>query len=60
MKTLLILALVLAASVASTGSASARGRSYAGGHVVHSRVAPVLLHRAIPGGGGVHVYGGAR
>ena len=60
MKTFLILGLVLALSAVSTSSAFARGRSYSGGHVVHSRVAPVIMHRAIPGGGGVHVYGGSR
>lgn len=57
MKTLLMIALL----VSTAAPAFARGRSYAGGNVVHSRRAPVILHRAIPGGGGVHVYhGGGR
>ena len=30
----------------------------AGGHVVHSRLAPVVLHRAVPPFKGVHVYEG--
>jgi len=54
MKTLLILALIVTAAASSAG---ARDRSYSGGNVVHSRRAPVVMHRAIPGGGGVHVYG---
>lgn len=55
MKTLLIVALIVAGTA---GAAFARGRSYSGGNVVHNRRAPVVMHRAIPGGGGVHVYGG--
>jgi hypothetical protein len=48
------LALVL---IAMAASAEARGRSYsAGGQVVHSRRAPVIMHRAVPPFGGVHVY----
>lgn len=58
MKTLLILALLFATSAVSAAPAFARGRSYSGGHVVHSRRAPVIMHRAVPGGGGVHVYAG--
>jgi hypothetical protein len=57
MKTFLILGLIVAASATSAFS---RGRSYSGGNVVHSRRAPVIMHRAIPGGGGVHVYGSGR
>jgi hypothetical protein len=58
MKTLLMIALLVVSTAAPT---FARGRSYAGGNVVHSRRAPVIMHRAIPGGGGVHVYhGGGR
>jgi hypothetical protein len=60
MKTFLILALIFATSAVSAAPAFARGRSYSGGHVVHSRRAPVILHRAVPGGGGVHVYNGGR
>jgi hypothetical protein len=52
--------LIFAASAVSAAPAFARGRSYSGGHVVHSRRAPVILHRAVPGGGGVHVYNGGR
>jgi hypothetical protein len=57
MRTLLMMAIL---AVGAVSSADARGRSYTSdGHVAHSRLAPVLLHRAIPGGGGVHVYGGS-
>lgn len=58
MRTFLILTLIFAASAVSTAPAFARGRSYSGGHVVHTRRAPVIMHRAVPGGGGVHVYSG--
>ena len=58
MKTLMLIALIVLSTTAPT---FARGRSYSGGIVVHSRRAPVIMHRAIPGGGGVHVYhGGGR
>ncbi len=57
MKTLLIAMLIL---VGTAGSAIARGRSVsAGGNVVHSRRAPVAMHRALPPFHGVHVYGGS-
>lgn len=55
MKNLILTAIVLFATVSP---ALARGRTTtAHGNVVHSRRAPVILHRAVPGGGGVHVYG---
>lgn len=57
MRTLLIIALL---TIAFAPMAEARGRQYSGGHVVHSRRGLVVLHRAVPGGGGVHVYSGAR
>ena len=54
MRTLLIMAILL---VGAVSSADARGRSYTSdGHVAHSRLAPVIFHRAIPGGGGVHEH----
>lgn len=53
--TLLAMLIVLASSTA----AFARQRSE-GGHVVHSRRAPVVLHRAVPPFKGVHVYEGRR
>ncbi|WP_425615416.1 hypothetical protein NA78x_005335 [Anatilimnocola sp. NA78] len=55
MRTLLVIALL---TIAFAPMAEARGRQYSGGHVVHSRRGLVVLHRAVPGGGGVHVYGG--
>jgi len=33
---------------------------YSGGHVVHSRRAPVVAHRVVPPFKGVHVYEGRR
>lgn len=57
MRTLLILTILF---VGAVSSANARGRSYTSdGRVAHSRLAPVIFHRAVPGGGGVHVYGGS-
>jgi hypothetical protein len=56
MKNLLVTAIVLFATVTP---AFARGKTATPhGNVVHSRRAPVIMHRAVPGGGGVHVYGG--
>lgn len=55
MKNLLIVALIV---VSSAGAALARGRTVSGGNVVHSRRAPVAVHRALPPFSGVHVYGG--
>jgi hypothetical protein len=45
--------------------ATARAERYAaffngGEHVVHTRRAPVVLHRAVPPFKGVHVYQGRR
>lgn len=57
MKNLLIVAIVLFSSVSP---ALARRSSNGQGNVVHTRRAPVVMHRAVPGGGGVHVYGGGR
>jgi hypothetical protein len=59
MRTLLILALFVAGVATTENIAAARGRSVApNGQVVHSRRAPVVLHRAVPPFHGVHVYGG--
>jgi hypothetical protein len=61
MRTLLVIALLMVASAPmaeARGRANPPGRSYSGGHVVHNRRGLVILHRAVPGGGGVHVYGG--
>jgi len=57
MKNLLIAMIVVFASVTP---AFARRTSTPQGNVVHTRRAPVIMHRAVPGGGGVHVYGGGR
>ena len=56
MNSLIIASIILFASIAP---AFARGRTTtAQGNVVHSRRGLVIMHRAVPGGGGVHVYGG--
>ncbi len=57
MRTLLVL-FVLAAILPAT--ARAERYAAAGGHVVHTRRAPVILHRAVPPYKGVHVYQGRR
>jgi hypothetical protein len=56
MRKLAIAALVLT-SIAAVAEAARRG---GGGQVVHSRRAPVVLHRALPPYTGVHVYQGKR
>ena len=56
MKTLLLaLAVVLAPSLVH-----ARQYAAGNGHVVHTRRAPVVLHRAVPPFKGVHVYESGR
>lgn len=60
MKTLLLALLVIAAPMLAS---DAQARQYASrsGHVVHTRRAPVVMHRLVPPFKGVHVYqGGAR
>jgi hypothetical protein len=49
---------IVLAFVSIAAPAFARGgKSYsASGQVVHSRRAPVLMHKAVPPYGGVHVY----
>ena len=44
----------------STLPLAAQARQYPsrGGQVVHTRRAPVIMHRAVPPFHGVHVYGG--
>jgi hypothetical protein len=50
-----ILSLLLVGAVALP--AFARGKTYtAGGQVVHSRRAGVIMHKAVPPFAGVHVY----
>lgn len=51
----LILSLLVIAVTALPGFARGRSNS-ANGHVVHSRRAPVIIHRAVPPFSGVHVY----
>lgn len=58
MKSLLIAALMFVGTAVASDSALARGRSHSGGHVVHSRRAPVVMHRVVPPFHGVHVYRG--
>ena len=61
MRTLLIAALVvLAGPVAARADRRGNSRAALEGHVVHSRRAPVMLHRAVPPFKGVHVYQGRR
>lgn len=55
MKKFLIVTLVV---LSTAGAAFARGKTASGGNVVHSRRAPVAMHRALPPFHGVHVYGG--
>ena len=51
---LLILAVVL-----TVPSATQAARYYSGGHVVHTRLAPVVVHRIFPPYHlGIHVYAG--
>lgn len=57
MRKLVIAALVLT-SITAVAEAARRGGG--GGQVVHSRRAPVALHRALPPYTGVHVYQGKR
>jgi hypothetical protein len=58
-------ALVVLFALAALMPATARAERYAaffngGEHVVHTRRAPVMLHRAVPPYKGVHVYQGRR
>jgi hypothetical protein len=52
---ILLLASFLSLAVA-VGSAEARPSSNGRGQVVHSRRAPVIMHRSVPPFRGVHVY----
>src|SRR5262245_26148272 len=54
-------AILVAAFVLAVLPAGARAEQrYAGGHVVHTRLAPVIAHRVVPPFKGVHVYEGRR
>jgi len=60
MRTLLTL-FVFASLLPATALAERYGAFINGGeHVVHTRRAPVVLHRAVPPYKGVHVYQGRR
>jgi hypothetical protein len=61
MKRFLSLLLVML-TIAVVLSASAEARQYAtpNGQVVHTRRAPVVMHRLVPPFRGVHQYGGRR
>jgi hypothetical protein len=52
------LSLVLITMLFSAPGVQAERRADGNGHVVHSRMAPVLLHRAVPPFKGVHTYQG--
>jgi hypothetical protein len=53
------IAILLATLIATIFTTATLARQRAeGGHVVHSRRAPVALHRAVPPFKGVHVYQG--
>lgn len=56
-----LIALVVLGSM-SAALNSAEARQYArGGNVVHTRMAPVVMHRTLPPYTGIHVYqGGSR
>ena len=57
MRTAVLLATMI---VLSSATAILARQRYEGGHVVHTRRAPVVLHRAVPPFKGVHVYDGRR
>jgi hypothetical protein len=60
MRTLVVL-FVFAALLPATARAERYGAFINGSeHVVHTRRAPVVLHRAVPPYKGVHVYQGRR
>ena len=42
--------------IAAIGSAQAEQKATGDGHVAHTRLAPVMMHRAFPPYTGVHVY----
>jgi hypothetical protein len=52
----LVFALSLGLLAVSAVSAEARQSASGRGQVVHTRRAPVMLHRAVPPFRGVHVY----
>lgn len=55
----LALAALIGMTLAIVGPHGAQARQYAGGgHVVHSRRAPVVFHRVLPPFHGTHVYRG--
>jgi hypothetical protein len=56
--TMRIAALLATMIVLSTATVSIARQRNVGGHVVHTRRAPVVLHRAVPPFKGVHVYEG--
>lgn len=59
MRTLLVIATAMALALPIIARAERRGAMpTGGGQVVHSRRAPVALHRAVPPYRGVHVYQG--
>jgi len=58
--TMRIASLVAVLIVLASSPALFAEQRYAGGHVVHTRRAPVILHRAVPPFRGVHVYEGRR
>jgi hypothetical protein len=54
------LALLLATGMFAFGATAVRAEKQPDGkgHVVHTRLAPVLLHKAVPPFKGIHVYQG--
>ena len=50
--------LLIAAMLLVVSSAQAAKQTDGQGHVVHTRLAPVLLHRAVPPFKGMHTYQG--
>jgi hypothetical protein len=52
----IVLALTLGLLAISPAAAEARQSANGRGQVVHTRRAPVIMHRAVPPFRGVHVY----
>ncbi len=60
MKSWLFCAALMVVSSLSLSSVEAAQYQARGGQVVHSRMAPVLMHRLLPPFRGQHVYRGGR
>ncbi len=54
----ILIALVLVGSISAASNSAQAVQYQKGGHVVHTRVAPVVVHRVFPPFTGIHVYEG--